>query len=109
MQDTRVQFRIWPVAATLAWVAVVVLIGLAALVQNRYLGHAGLAMSAAAATLTIRCFICYQTQMMRNAFDLGRDTGRQEASGSDVSTLRLPAPPRSASTGKRSTPLRAWV
>lgn len=90
MQDQRLQVKVWPTMAGLAWVATIVLIITAAWVGNLYVAHAGLAMSAAAATLTIRCFICYQTRMIWQAYNLGR-TARDGDCGAPL----LPLPRKS--------------
>lgn len=62
------------VVAAGLWVLMVVLLGVAWGTGNEDAGRVGLACSAAAATATIRQFFVVQNRLMRNAFELGRDS-----------------------------------
>ena len=57
------------------WVCVVTLLATAWAVNSEGLGRVGLAMSAAAATATIRSYFVRTNKMIRSAFELGREAG----------------------------------
>lgn len=64
------------VLAWSAWAVTFALIAVSWQLQALYLAAVGLALSAAAATLHIRCFIKALTEREVAAFELGRDTVR---------------------------------
>lgn len=64
------------VVATGLWALMVVLLAVAWATGNDDAGRVGLACSAAAATATIRQFFVVQNKMVRNAFELGRDSAQ---------------------------------
>lgn len=74
MTDRDVSFGC--VVAYAIWALVVTLLAIAWAVESEALGRTALALSAAAATATIRCYFVRQNQLMRNAFELGRDVTR---------------------------------
>lgn len=65
----------YSVASWILWGAAALLLGVSWIAQNPHVGMVGLASSAAAATVTTRCYFIAQTEMMRAAFDLGREAG----------------------------------
>lgn len=62
------------VVAYVLWGCVLLLLTLGWWLDEPHLGQFGLAASAAAATATIRSYFVRQNRMMRNAFELGRDS-----------------------------------
>lgn len=71
------------VAATVLWIGTFALIATGALVGMVASWHAanvlmcfGLALSAAAATVTIKAMLSQQNRLLRDAFDLGKDAGQ---------------------------------
>lgn len=74
MTDRDVSFGC--VVAYVMWTLVVVLLAIAWALDDEAIGRTALALSAAAATATIRSYFVRQNQLMRNAFELGRDVTR---------------------------------
>lgn len=62
------------VAAYGLWAGAVMLLGIGMVIDSLYVQNWGLALSAAAATASIRQYFVRQNRMMRNAFELGRDS-----------------------------------
>lgn len=60
--------------ATLAWAASAAVLVLAWMLDIPYLGTVGVALSMVATTATVRTYFVKQSRMMRNAFELGRDS-----------------------------------
>lgn len=65
------------VVAWLAWALTFALIAMGYLLNTFYLSALGLALSAAAATLHIRCFIIGLSEREVQAFEIGRQSVRQ--------------------------------
>lgn len=85
MYDRRVSVSVFSSVAYVTWMATAALItaGITAHVES--LVFVGLATSALAATLSMRCFCVKLNAGLQSAFDMGRDVGRSEA---DVRPLR---------------------
>lgn len=64
------------VTAAVLWVLTAVLLAASWATGSVILGQVGLTCSAGAATATIRQFFVMQNKMMKNAFDLGRDSAQ---------------------------------
>lgn len=56
------------------WALTVILIAASWIFDSAHMGRTGLAFSAAAATAHIRQFFVMQNRLLRNAFELGRDS-----------------------------------
>lgn len=67
------------VVAVLMWAATCVLLGLGWALDHQYVALIGLACSAAAATASIRHYHVTSNRIIRNAFELGRDSARIRA------------------------------
>lgn len=64
------------VAAWVLWVCAVIAVGVDLAVVGDDIGHVGMVLAAAAATLHVRSFLCSHLTQTENAFLLGRDAGR---------------------------------
>lgn len=73
MTDRTLNINLGCVAAWCAWVAAFTLILGGWVLDYPPPSRLGLGLSALAATLTIRCYFVRQNEMLRNAFELGRD------------------------------------
>lgn len=78
MTDREMHVSLGCAIATGLWVATVVLLTLGTLLSSHDAQSWGLAMSAAAATATIRQYFVGQNRVIRNAFQLGRDVARND-------------------------------
>lgn len=74
MTDRDVSFGC--VVAYAMWALVVVLLVLEWTLECESIGRTALALSAAAATATIRSYFVRQNRLMRDAFELGREVTR---------------------------------
>ena len=79
MNDKCVSISVWVIMAYFAWAATVILILVGIFTPADDLKHVGLATSAAAATISMRCFCTRLGCSIQTAFELGRDVGRAEA------------------------------
>lgn len=66
-------------AAWACWAVGVALIAVDLFLLSDDLGHVGVTLAVAGALLHGRALLCQQSEMMRNAFELGKDAGREEA------------------------------
>lgn len=78
MYDKTLSVSLFPVLTGVAWAITVVLLGYGMTSNEMEFCLAGLAMSALAATLNIRCFCGRLSQNITSAFELGREAGRAE-------------------------------
>lgn len=56
------------------WTGALVLIALGGVVDHAFLGQFGVTVSIAAGTATVRQYFVAQNRLMRNAYELGRDS-----------------------------------
>ena len=66
------------VSAWALWLLGGVAIALEVWSGRNWVGHLGILSGAAAATLHVRGFFCQQGEMLRNAYQVGRDAARAE-------------------------------
>ena len=88
MNDKCVSVSVWVVGSWVLWITAAVALLDGVLVQDGFeLAYLGLGISAAAATMSMRCFCVRLGCELKSAFEMGRDIGRAETEA-EVRSLR---------------------